>query len=288
MKISHTRWVHAHRRLAWLLFPAIAMAAMVTAQQVADAVRNSPAASSFLRTHAAEIGVLAIKVESGGDTTAYNGSCCYGVLQLNTTNIIASGYTVDRYRNATLQEQVDAWSRIQSRALDDPVIRQLQAMSSFDGQPVDAPLLIACVQLGQGNCRTMVRAGNCAGFRDLNGKTICDMASTMRAAVGGGTPPGSPGGPSGGVARGGGPYAAGSFGTGAAPDTAFEGASGMQMSEAADSIKLIAGALLLLWLTWASRATWLRFVRGGTVVQDMSTTIIRAAGVALVSLLLLS
>jgi hypothetical protein len=288
MKISRTRWLHGHWRLAWLFLPAIAMAAIVTAQQVADAVRNSPAASSFLRTHAAEIGVLAIKVESGGDTTAYNGSCCYGVLQLNTTNIIASGYTVDRYRNATLQEQVDAWSRIQSRALDDPVIRQLQAMSSFDGQPVDVPLLIACVQLGQGNCRTMVRAGTCTGFRDRNGKTICDMASAMRAAIGGSTPPGSPGGPPGGVARGGGPYVPGSSGAGVAPNTAFEGASGMQMSEAADSIRLIAGALLLLWLTWASRATWMRFVRGGTVVQDMSTTIIRAAGVALVSLLLLS
>ena len=288
MKTSQISRPRRQWRLAWLSLPAIAMAAIVTAQQVADAVRSSPTANSFLRNHAAEIGVLAIKVESGGDTTAYNGSCCYGVLQLNTTNIIASGYTINQYRNATLQEQVDAWSRIQARALDDPVLRQLQALSTFDGQPVDAPLLLACVQLGQGNCRTMVRSGTCAGFRDLSGKTICDMASAMRAGMSGSTPPGPPGGPPGGLARGGGAYAPGSFGTGAAPDTAFEGASGMPMTDAADGIRLVAGGLLLSWLMWASRASWARFVRGGTAVQDMSKIIIRAAGVALVCLVLLS
>ncbi len=288
MKTSQISRPRRQWRLAWLSLPAIAMAAIVTAQQVADAVRSSPTANSFLRNHAAEIGVLAIKVESGGDTTAYNGSCCYGVLQLNTTNIIASGYTINQYRNATLQEQVDAWSRIQARALDDPVLRQLQALSTFDGQPVDAPLLLACVQLGQGNCRTMVRSGTCAGFRDLSGKTICDMASAMRAGMSGSTPPGPPGGPPGGLARGGGAYAPGSFGTGAAPDTAFEGASGMPMTDAADGIRLVAGGLLLSWLMWASRASWARFVRGGTAVQDMSRIIIRAASVALVCLVLLS
>jgi hypothetical protein len=274
-------------RQAWLLWPAMAMAAIVTAQQVADAVRNSPAASTFLRTHSETIGVLAIKVESGGDTTAYNGTCCYGVLQLNTTNIIAAGYTVAQYRNAGLQEQVDAWSRIQSRALDDPVIRRLQAMTSFDGQPVDAPLLLACVQLGQGNCRTMVESGTCAGFRDRNGKTICEMAATMRAAVGGGTPPGSPGGSGGpgGTALGGGAF---SPGTGTTPGTAFEGASGLGMGDAANAIKLMAGALLLLWLAWTSKATWGRFVSGRVLPQDMTTTVLRAAGVALVTLLLIS
>jgi len=279
-----TRW-----RFAWLLWPAVAVAAIVTGQQVADAVRNSPTASAFLQAHADEIGALAIRVESGGDTAAYNGSCCYGVLQLNTSNILAAGYTIAQYRYASLQEQVDAWSRIQSLALNDPVIQRLESMPSFDGQPVDAPFLLACVQLGQGNCRTMVQSGTCTGFRDGNGTTICQMAATMRAAMTGTTGPGSPSvGTIGAVARGGGSYAPGSLGRSAAPDTAFEGASGVGMGQTADAIKLMSGALVLLWLAWASKATWKRFVEGGAEVREMTWTMMRAAGVALVAIFLLS
>lgn len=280
----HPRW-----RFAWLLWPTVAVAALVTAQQVADAVRNSPGASAFLRAHADEVGALAIKVESGGDTTAYNGSCCYGVLQLNMSNILAAGYTIAQYRYTSLQEQVDAWSRIQSQALNDPVIQRLKALTRFDGQPVDAPFLLACAQLGQRNCQTMVQLGTCSGFRDGNGTTICQMAATMRAAMTGAPAPGSPGDVTiGAVARGGGSYAPGSLARNAPPDTAFEGASGAGMGQTADAIKLMAGALVLLWLAWASKATWQRFVDGGAEVREMTATMMRAASVALVTIILLS
>ena len=166
-KRSEAKWW-----LGWLLWPALAIAAIVTAADVANAVRASPAASAFLKAHADEIGALAIKVESGGNTTAYNGSCCYGVLQLNTSNILAVGYSVSQYRYATLQEQVNGWAQIESQALRDPVIARLAGMSSVDGHPVDAAMLIACVQLGQGNCRTMINSGRCDGFKDINGTTI--------------------------------------------------------------------------------------------------------------------
>ena len=52
-------------------------------------------------------------------------------------------------------------------------------------QPVDAPLLLACVQLGQGNCKTMVQAGQCSGFSDANGTTICKVTAGMRNALNG-------------------------------------------------------------------------------------------------------
>lgn len=271
---------------AWLLWPVVALAAIVTAQQVADAIRSSPNASAFLRAHADEIGALAIRVESGGDTEAYNGSCCYGVLQLNTANILAAGYSIARYRSASLQEQVDAWSRIQSRALSDPVIRQLESMGSFDGQPVDAPLLLACVQLGQGNCRAMVRSGSCSGFSDANGMTICRMAAVMRSAVGGGVAGNVGGGASnGGAAGGGGRHV--SLGSSEAPDAAFAQASGLSMGQTAESIKLIAGGLVLLWLAWASKATWVRFAGGQAEARDMAHTMLRAAGVATLAIVLL-
>ena len=56
---------------------------MVTAAQVAAAVANSPL-SPALKAYAADIGNLAINVESGGNLGVYNGTCCTGVLQVNT------------------------------------------------------------------------------------------------------------------------------------------------------------------------------------------------------------
>ena len=69
-----------------LLWMGVAFAAVVTAAQVADAIRNSPTASPWLRANADAVGSLAM-FESGGRTDVYNGSCCYGVLQMNRANI---------------------------------------------------------------------------------------------------------------------------------------------------------------------------------------------------------
>jgi hypothetical protein len=54
-------------------------------------------------------------------------------------------------------------------------------MSTFDGQKVDASFIAACIQLGTGNCQKMVNSGSCSGFSDINGTTICGMASNARA-----------------------------------------------------------------------------------------------------------
>lgn len=151
----------------------------VTAAEVAQAIRQSPTASSQLKAMADAIGSLAL-FESGGRLTVYNGSCCYGVLQMNRRNISATTpLTPEQYRLLPLQAQVNAWATIMSDALTDPVLQRLGRMTSFDGRPVDAPLLLACVQLGQGNCQRMLRAGRCDGFADLNGTTICSMANRI-------------------------------------------------------------------------------------------------------------
>lgn len=275
----------------WLLWPALAIAAIVTAAEVANAVRSSPTASTFLRNHADEIGALAIRVESGGNTNAYNGSCCYGVLQLNTANILASGYSVAQYRAASLQDQVNAWSRIQSQALRDPAIQRLQRMSTFDGQPVDAAMLISCAQLGQGNCRRMIESGRCNGFADSNGTTICDMAATMRAAIGGAGPvgggTGSGSGGTGGTGGGGG-YTPGGVGTSATTGQAFELGSGVSMDHVSQSIKLVAAAIVLIWLSWSASGTWGLFMKGSLALPGMAQTIGRATVVAIMVIVLLT
>ncbi len=175
----------------WALTASVAVAVVVTAEQVAAAVANSPYANALLRNNSSAVGSLAM-FESGGETTIYNGSCCYGVLQMSTSNIRAAGYTPQQYAALPLQDQVNAWARMQSQALSAPVVSQLQAMGTFNGQPVDFSFLLACVQLGQGNCATMVASGTCLGFADRNGTTICGMAARMRANLGLGSATPSP------------------------------------------------------------------------------------------------
>ena len=158
-------------------------AATVTAGQVADAIRNSPNASPWLKANADAVGRLAI-FESGGRTDVYNGSCCYGVLQLNRGNIAAyAGVSPEVFRNWSLQQQIDAWSRLTSDALRARAPNTLAGMGTFDGREVDGDLVLACVQLGIGNCQRMINAGKCSGFADINGTTICRMADRIRGGA---------------------------------------------------------------------------------------------------------
>ena len=297
------RWLRAPSRravIAWLLAPMIAWAAVVTAEQVAAAIRSSATASPWLKAHAAEIGALAIRVESGGNTQAYNGSCCYGVLQLSRSNILASGMQVDAYRDASLQTQVDAWAGVQSQAMLDPVIQQLQNRSTFDGQPVDAAMLISCVQLGQGNCRRMVNSGRCNGFEDSLGTDICEMAARTRAAMNG-TPPPTNGGanPNAGVGaphngtQGGGPIGGDPIGgvspnTSVSPDAAFEQGSRLSMGQVSSAIKLMAAGLALIWLAWTASSSWGLFIRGRAYLPELTHTIGRATVVTLMVIWLLN
>lgn len=160
--------------------------ARVAATDVAHAIRSSPNASPQLKQYAEAIGNLAM-FESGGRLSVYNGSCCYGVLQLTSSNIKAAlGMSTDTFRRLPLQDQVDAWATIMSKAIRDPVVGRLSALGTFDGRKVDGNMVLACVQLGQANCMTMLRSGRCGGFSDLNGTTICRMADQI---AGGATSP---------------------------------------------------------------------------------------------------
>jgi len=178
----------ASRWLLWLL-PAMAglvMAAVVSSADIVQAIQNSPNASPWLKANAQAVANLAINVESGGNTTAYNGSCCYGVLQMNRKNI--ERYTridPEEYRSLPLQDQINAWAALTTDALKASSVRQLIAMGTFDGRPVDGNLVLACVQLGIGNCQKMINSGRCSGFADRNGTTICSMADGMAREPGG-------------------------------------------------------------------------------------------------------
>ncbi len=174
--------------------PAVALAVIATAAQIAAAVRASPNSTQWLRDNAEAVANLAINVESRGDTNAYNGSCCSGVLQMNQSNIWAyTGLTPAQYRQLDLQSQINAWTRLTADALPANAPRTLAGMTTFDGVAVDGDLVLACVQLGIGNCQRMLNSGSCSGFADSNGTTICSMAARARGNTGTGTGIGGPG-----------------------------------------------------------------------------------------------
>ncbi|QRM34990.1 hypothetical protein [Microvirga sp. VF16] len=149
-----------------------------SASDIANAVRNSNLNPS-LRQYADQMGNLGM-FESGGNAGIYNGSCCTGVFQLNRSNLAAAGYTPEEYANAGLDEQVRVWANLTNQGANTAVVRQLQQMGTFDGQQVDGAMIMACIQLGTGNCQKMVQSGKCSGFSDINGTTICAMAQKMR------------------------------------------------------------------------------------------------------------
>lgn len=166
-------------------------AEIVSQQQIADAVRNSPHGTQWLRDHANDIGSLAVRVESTAsgkpgysNTHAQNG-CCTGVLQVNGSNLRSYGETKDGYKYSSLQHQVDIWMRLTGSSLSHPNVRKLSNMQTFDGRTVDFSLILACIQLGPGNCGKMLRSGNCSGFADSNGTTICKMADKLAGKKGG-------------------------------------------------------------------------------------------------------
>ncbi len=162
-----------------------------SAAEISAAVQNSTVNSTF-KSYGNDIGSLA-QFESGGNAGVYNGSCCTGLLQINQTNLRQFGFTPQSYANADLQTQVDVWLKVTNQGANTAPVRQLQALAasggSFDGQKVDGATVLACIQLGTGNCQQMLRSGSCSGFADKNGTDICKMAQKIRNGSSGGTTP---------------------------------------------------------------------------------------------------
>jgi len=151
-----------------------------SAQEITNAVNASPLRDE-LKATSCSLGGLG-RFESGGNKGVYNGSCCTGIFQLNNRNVRDyAGVDRETFGCMSLQEQVDAWARLTNDGYRTGVVRRLTEMGVFDGRRVDASFIAACIQLGVGNCQTMVNSGRCSGFADSNGTTICDMARAAQA-----------------------------------------------------------------------------------------------------------
>ena len=255
----------------------------VTASQVQQAVLSSPNASALLQSYSGAVGNLAM-FESGGQLSVYNGTCCYGVLQMNNQNIasIRPKVTPEQFRTWSLQQQVDAWSTIMSEALRTYPARTLAALGTFDGRPVTPSMVLACVQLGIGNCLTMMRSGSCNGFADINGTTICSMAdridgtttptnSGTNTGTGTGTPaPVSTNLTSSTVINN---CITDGYGhclsISAAMEQGFLNGSGHSMADLRDLIQSLTVAITLLVCAWLGIGLWREFTTGRIATADL-------------------
>lgn len=256
----------------------------VTAADVAAAIRNSPNASAWLRANADAVANLAM-FESGGRLGIYNGSCCFGVLQMNRTNIRQiARVSPEVFRTWSLQDQVNAWARLTTQAMNNQVVRSLIALGTFDGRRVDGNLVLACVQMGVGNCQRMIRSGRCDGFADRNGTTICHMADRI---ANGGAAPSAPPGPAD-TAPGSTPGHGGGTRPGVSPDlgcvrdagggcmsmsqsmqAGFEAGSGVRMERLRSVIQMLLAAITFLVVGSAMTGVWQNFARGGIAKADL-------------------
>ncbi len=234
---------------------------MVTAAQVAAAVANSPL-SPALKAYAADIGNLAINVESGGNLGVYNGTCCTGVLQVNTGGLKTyCQCTPQEYANMSLQQQVDIWAQVTNVNANNATVRQLMGLGSFGGHPVTGAMVLSCIQIGPGNCAKTVSAGTCAtsAGSDGNGNNFCDFA----AKINGGT--------------GSSPVMVGDGGTqsGAAPpllpaanyqypsvEEAFLAGAGVDVGQSKDAILSALSVAMFLWSAWVALAQYLSWRKG--------------------------
>ena len=261
-----------------MLFGGLVNAAMVTADQVKAAILASPTASAQMKSYASAIGSLAM-IESSGNTAAYNGSCCYGVLQMNTANIQAAmgaGFKPQDFQNLPLQTQVDAWAKVMSPMLDSYPVKALQALGVFDGHPVDAAMALACTQLGAGNCMRMIVSRSCGGFSDSLGTTICKMANKIAGRPDPQTPPrpANPSTPGTGTGSGPGvsPSPCSGSGCGSASRTVTEGfqqGSGVKVTDLRSVIQAICVAVTLLVMGSCVVGLWRAYSDGTLEFADL-------------------
>ena len=257
---------------------------VVTAAQVADAIGNSPL-SSGLKAYAADIGKLAINVESGGNLGIYNGTCCTGVLQVNKGGLETYCHcSSEEYANMSLQQQVDVWAKLTNANANNATVQGLMGMGSFGGQPVTGAMVLSCIQIGPGNCAKTIKAGTCAtsAGSDSNGNNFCDFAAKINGASGSS------------------PVAITDINTpsGAAPpllpsanyqypsaEDAFLAGAGVDMSQSKDLVLSALSVAMFLWTAWVALAQYGSWRKDRIDLMTLQTNLI---GSTVLTLLVLS
>lgn len=271
--------------LAAVLFSAAALAQqmgpkiIVTADQVAAAVAASPLGPA-LKQYAADIGRLAVNVESGGNLGVYNGTCCTGVLQMNRGGLDRyCDCKPEQYASMNLQQQVNYWAELTNANAANSVVRNLMAMGTFGGRAVDGAMVLSCIQIGPGNCAKTLRTGTCStnAGADGNGNNFCDFAASIRGGAASPSPAPDPS-----PAPNPNPEPA-AGGTPAPPWTpvsapaAFSAGAGVDMDTVHEAVRETVSVAALLWTAWVAQAQFFSWRRGRASLPTLEASVVGAA-----------
>lgn len=150
--------------------------------------------NSYLSSNAATFAAMSYKVESGGNSAIYNGSCCTGLMQMNKSNLNDfCECTSAEYAALSGQDQINIYARYYESAGSASSVNTLLEMQAngqtLGGYQVDGAMIASCIQLGVGNCQKSINNG-CSGVSSAEGGdgnvNICTMASKANGGTGGG------------------------------------------------------------------------------------------------------
>jgi murein DD-endopeptidase MepM/ murein hydrolase activator NlpD len=222
-------WSSVNARAASISY--LAPNVIYTQSQIQSFFENS--GNPYLVANAAKFAAMSYHVESydfvrqtKGNSAIFNGSCCTGLMQMNTANLRDfCKCTRAEYAAMTGQQQINVYALYYASISNTNAVTTLQQMQAngqtLGGYPVTGATIVACIQLGVGNCQRSINNG-CNGTSPSQGGdgyvNICTMAAKADAGgtPGGGTPGGgTPGGgtPGGGTGGGTGGGPAGGGGT---------------------------------------------------------------------------
>lgn len=163
-----------------------ANATVYTQDQITGFFQNS--SNSYLQQNAAQFAAMSANVEdTTRDSTVYNGSCCTGMMQINTSNLAnpdICGCTPAEFAAMSGQQQIDVYTRYFDGVQSDASIQKLEQMQAsgqtLGGQVVTGDTVVACAQLGTANCAAAI-ANNCSSVANGQGGdgsvNVCTMAA---------------------------------------------------------------------------------------------------------------
>ena len=160
---------------------------------VSNAFANT--SDSYLNAHAQDFAAMSHFVEDpNGQTGTFNGSCCTGLMQINTGNLRnpdICGCTRAEYGAMSPQQQIDVYAKyVNVSFANDPSVQTLKNMQAngqtLGGHQVDTETVIACMQMGTGNCAAAIKNGcssTTLGQGGDNHVNVCTMGDKARLAM---------------------------------------------------------------------------------------------------------
>ena len=153
------------------------------------------ASDSDVRSRAMDFASMSRFMENPKQWVGVHNACCTGLMQVNYSNLRNPdfcGCTAQEYAAYTQEQQIDVYVRYLQSLNADNGMTALKEMikngQTLGGHIVDGYTLVACAQMGSGNCDAAVANGCSSVAVGEGGDThvnVCTMADRVRDSAAG-------------------------------------------------------------------------------------------------------